>query len=81
LIFQKKKVFHKTPFAGKWIGNRKVYFKLGGIQMDQDQKNQQNLIDYERDKMGSQKKMDEFKDQGRVPDQQNRLKDQENLRK
>ena len=44
-------------------------------------KDQQSLEEYEREKLGEAKKIDEFKDQGRVPDQQNRLKDQENLRK
>ncbi|MBT2641373.1 hypothetical protein J7I80_03900 [Bacillus sp. ISL-41] len=44
-------------------------------------KDQQSLAEYEREKLGEAKKIDEFKDQGRVPDQQNRLKDQENLRK
>lgn len=49
--------------------------------MGNSKKNQQSLVEYEREKLGEEKKIDEFKDQGRVPDQQNRLKDQENLRK
>ena len=49
--------------------------------MADSKKNQQSLVEYEREKLGEDKKIDEFKDQGRVPDQQNRLKDQENLRK
>jgi hypothetical protein len=49
--------------------------------MSNDKNNKQSLVDYEREKLGNGKKVDEFKDQGRVPDQQNRLKDQENLRK
>lgn len=49
--------------------------------MENSKKNQQSLAEYEREKLGEDKKIDEFKDQGRVPDQQNRLKDQENLRK
>lgn len=49
--------------------------------MENSKKNPQSLVEYERDKLGEDKKKDEFKDQGRVPDQQNRLKDQENLRK
>ena len=44
-------------------------------------KDQQSLVEYEREKLGEKKKIDEFKEQGRVPDQQNRIKDQENLRK
>ncbi|MCM3573989.1 MULTISPECIES: hypothetical protein [Mesobacillus] len=49
--------------------------------MADSKNNQQSLEEYEREKLGEAKKIDEFKDQGRVPDQQNRLKDQENLRK
>jgi hypothetical protein len=49
--------------------------------MADSKKDQQSLVEYEREKLGEEKKIDEFKDQGRVPDQQNRLKDQENLRK
>ena len=49
--------------------------------MNNENKNQQSLAEYEREKLGNAKKVDEFKDQGRVPDQQNRMKDQENLRK
>jgi hypothetical protein len=49
--------------------------------MSNHNKEEQSLVDYEREKLGNGKKVDEFKDQGRVPDQQNRLKDQENLRK
>ncbi|GAM13970.1 MULTISPECIES: hypothetical protein [Mesobacillus] len=49
--------------------------------MDNSKKDPQSLVEYEREKLGEDKKIDEFKDQGRVPDQQNRLKDQENLRK
>ncbi|WP_176167364.1 hypothetical protein [Mesobacillus jeotgali] len=49
--------------------------------MENSKKNQQSLVEYEREKLGEDKKIDEFKDQGRVPDQQQRLKDQENLRK
>ncbi|MBT2681049.1 hypothetical protein J7E38_18830 [Bacillus sp. ISL-35] len=49
--------------------------------MENSKSNQQSLVEYEREKLGEGKKIDEFKDQGRVPDQQNRLKDQENLRK
>lgn len=49
--------------------------------MQQDNNNQQDLVKYEKEKMNQQNKVDEFKDQGRVPDQQNRLKDTENLRK
>ena len=49
--------------------------------MDNQKKDRQSLVEYEREKLGEDKKLDEFKDQGRVPDQQNRLKDQENLRK
>lgn len=49
--------------------------------MENTQKNQQSLVEYEREKLGEEKKIDEFKDQGRVPDQQNRMKDKENLRK
>lgn len=52
-----------------------------GITMADSKNNQQSLEEYEREKLGEAKKIDEFKDQGRVPDQQNRLKDQENLRK
>lgn len=49
--------------------------------MNDEKKNEQSLAEYEREKLGNDKKVDEFKDQGRVPDQQNRMKDQENLRK
>ncbi|WP_226085109.1 hypothetical protein [Mesobacillus sp. S13] len=49
--------------------------------MADSKKDQQSLVEYEREKLGKDKKMDEFKGQGRVPDQQKRLKDQENLRK
>lgn len=49
--------------------------------MNKENKNQQSLADYEREKLGNAKKVDEFKDQGRVPDQQHQMKDQENLRK
>ncbi|ESU33601.1 hypothetical protein G3A_05205 [Bacillus sp. 17376] len=49
--------------------------------MSNHNKEKQSLVDYEREKLSNTKKVDEFKDQGRVPDQQNRLKDQENLRK
>lgn len=49
--------------------------------MEDFNKDQQSLVEYEREKLGEEKKIDEFKDQGRVPDQQNRLKDQENLKK
>lgn len=49
--------------------------------MENSKKNSQSLVEYEREKLGEDKKVDEFKDQGRVPDQQNKLKDQENLRK
>jgi hypothetical protein len=49
--------------------------------MDNSKKNPQSLVEYEREKLGQDKKIDEFKDQGRVPDEQNRLKDEENLRK
>lgn len=49
--------------------------------MNNEKKNQQSLSEYEREKLGDAKKKDEFRDQGRVPDQQNRMKDQENLRK
>ncbi|WNF21155.1 hypothetical protein [Mesobacillus jeotgali] len=49
--------------------------------MADSKKDQQSLVEYEREKLGEEKKIDEFKNQGREPDQQNRLKDQENLRK
>jgi hypothetical protein len=49
--------------------------------MDNSKKKPQSLVEYEREKLGQDKKIDEFKDQGRVPDEQNRLKDEENLRK
>jgi hypothetical protein len=49
--------------------------------MENSEKDQQSLVEYEREKLGEDKRIDEFKDQGRVPDQQQRLKDQENLRK
>lgn len=49
--------------------------------MENSKKNQQTLAEYEREKLGEAKKIDEFKDQGRVPDQQNKLKEQENLKK
>jgi hypothetical protein len=51
------------------------------LTMTNDNKKQQTLAEYESEKLGNAKKVDEFKDQGRVPDQQHRLKDQENLRK
>lgn len=46
-----------------------------------DNENTKSLADYEREKLGNEKNIDEFKNQGRVPDQQNRLKDKENLKK
>lgn len=49
--------------------------------MENTKRNQQSLVEYDREKLGEAKKVDEFKDQGRVPDQQNRLKDEENQRK
>jgi hypothetical protein len=49
--------------------------------MNNENMKQQTLAEYEKEKLGNAKKVDEFKDQGRVPDQQHRLKDQENLRK
>lgn len=49
--------------------------------MTNEKKKQQTLAEYEREKLGNAKKVDEFKDHGMVPDQQHRLKDQENLRK
>jgi hypothetical protein len=52
-----------------------------GSTMADSKKHQQSLVEYEREKLGEEKKVDEFKDQGRVPDQQNRVKEQENHRK
>lgn len=49
--------------------------------MNNENKKDQTLAEYENEKLGNAKKVDEFKDQGRAPDQQHRLKDQENLRK
>ncbi|WLR56905.1 hypothetical protein LC048_08575 [Mesobacillus subterraneus] len=49
--------------------------------MDNSKNDPQSLVEYEREKLGEDEKIDEFKDQGRVPDQQNRLKDKENMRK
>ena len=43
-----------------------------------EQHSQNSLTDYERKKQDSAKTNDEFKNKGRQPDQQNRLKDQEN---
>jgi hypothetical protein len=45
-----------------------------------NKQNQDQLKDVERNQLANQKQEEEFKNQGRVPDQQNRLKDQENRR-
>lgn len=63
------------------LGNSMNTKAKEGITLADSKKDQQSLEEYEREKLGEAKKIDEFKDQGRVPDQQNRLKDQENLRK
>ncbi|CAM4023728.1 hypothetical protein [Mesobacillus thioparans] len=49
--------------------------------MGNTKRNHQSLVEYDREKLEEAKKVDEFKDQGRVPDQQNRLKNEENQRK
>ncbi|WP_180955618.1 MULTISPECIES: hypothetical protein [Bacillus] len=49
--------------------------------MASNRKEKESLLDYARKLQEEQKEESQFKDQGRVPDQQNRLKDQENLRK
>ena len=43
-----------------------------------DHTNENSLKEYERKQQDSPKTNDEFKNKGRQPDQQNRLKDQEN---
>jgi hypothetical protein len=48
--------------------------------MDENHHKDKNLQDYERKVLDNQKQETELKNPGQHPDQQNRLKDQENRR-